>query len=67
VLRQPISRPLGLVISDFRGAAIGEIRALATWHEPLEAVGVTGQEQTQVVSGENVEVTFALADLGLEE
>ena len=36
-----ISRPLGLVISDFRGGTIGETRAFATWNEALEAAGLS--------------------------
>ena len=36
---QPISQPLGLVVSDFRDGAFGEVRAYAGWDEALEAVG----------------------------
>jgi len=35
---QPIAQPLGLVVSDFRGGAFGEVRAYASWDEALEAV-----------------------------
>jgi ketosteroid isomerase-like protein len=37
---QLMSQPLGLVISDFRGAAFGEVRTFATWHEALQAAGL---------------------------
>jgi ketosteroid isomerase-like protein len=37
---QPISQPVGLVISDFRGAVFGEVRVFATWHEALHAAGL---------------------------
>lgn len=36
---QPISQPLGLVVSDFRDGAFGEVRAFASWDEALKAVG----------------------------
>jgi ketosteroid isomerase-like protein len=38
--RQSISQPLGLVVSDFRDGTFGRIRAFASWHEALEAVGL---------------------------
>ncbi len=37
---QPISQPLGLVVSDFRDGAFGEVRAYATWRDALSAVGL---------------------------
>jgi ketosteroid isomerase-like protein len=38
---QPISQPLGLVVSDFHDGACGEVRAFPSWREALEAVGLT--------------------------
>ncbi len=37
---QPISQPLGLVVSDFRDGAFGEVRAYASWRDALSAVGL---------------------------
>ena len=37
---QSISQPLGVVVSDFRDGKIGEVRAFASWHEALKAVGL---------------------------
>ncbi len=39
---QPISQPLGLVVSDFRSGAFGEVRAFASWDEALQSVGLEG-------------------------
>jgi ketosteroid isomerase-like protein len=38
----PISQPVGLVVSDFRSGAFGEVRAFATWDQALKAVGLEG-------------------------
>jgi hypothetical protein len=36
----PISRPMGLVVSKFRDATFGEVRAYPSWQEALTAVGM---------------------------
>jgi ketosteroid isomerase-like protein len=36
----PLSQPLGLVASDFRGETFGDVQVFATWDEALEAVGL---------------------------
>jgi hypothetical protein len=36
----------GLVVSDFRGATFGEIRAFPTWHQALEIVGLVDGDET---------------------
>ena len=36
-----VSQSLGFVISDFRGGAIGSIRAFATWADALDAAGLS--------------------------
>jgi ketosteroid isomerase-like protein len=36
----PVSQPVGLVVSGFRAGTFGEVRAFATWHEALRAVGL---------------------------
>ena len=37
---QPISQPLGFVVSGFRDGAFTEVRAYAAWQEALDAVGL---------------------------
>lgn len=38
----PISRQLGLVVSDIHDGTMGTIRAYSSWAEALEAVGLEG-------------------------
>ena len=37
---QPISQPLGLLVSGFRDGAFTEVRAFPSWAEALDAAGV---------------------------
>jgi ketosteroid isomerase-like protein len=37
---QPISQPLGLVVSDFHDGAFGEIRAFPSWLDARKAAGL---------------------------
>jgi len=38
----PLSRPLGLVVSDIHDGTLGAIRAYPTWEEALKAAGRQG-------------------------
>jgi ketosteroid isomerase-like protein len=43
---QSVSQSLGLVVSDFRGATFGEVRAFPTWNQALEIGGLVDAEET---------------------
>ena len=44
--RQSVNQSPGLVVSDFRGATFGEVRAFPTWHQALEIGGLVDGDET---------------------
>jgi ketosteroid isomerase-like protein len=44
--RGSVNQSLGLVVSDFRGEAFGEVRVFSSWHQALEVGGLADGGET---------------------
>jgi len=47
----PVSRSLGLVVSDIHDGTIGTIRAYSSWEETLDAAGLEGSSRGELDAG----------------